>query len=374
MKLNIAVLGLSITSSWGNGHATTYRALVKALAARGHTVTFLERDVPWYRDNRDLEDPDYCKVMLYGSLDELGRRHAHLVRTADLVILGSYVPDGIAIGDWLTAGANGITAFYDIDTPVTLAGLESGGIEYISPGLIPRFDIYLSFSAGPALGLVEDLYGSPLARPLHCSADVPLPAVPPVATKWSLGYLGTYSEDRQAVLDEMLTEPARRLADHAFVVAGSQYPESLGWPGNVDMISHLPPGDHPQFYGAQRFTLNVTRLDMKALGFSPSVRMFEAAACGTPLISDNWPGIETVFKPGSEILVASGARDVIQILSELPEDRRLSLSANARARLLKEHTPAHRAVQLEGYYREALALRRSAKRYSRPVDELEEVK
>src|SRR4051794_17020317 len=183
MSLNIAILGLSITSSWGNGHATTYRALVKALADRGHSVTFLERDVPWYRDNRDLDDPHYCKVVLYESLDELGRRHASLVRNADLVILGSYVPDGIAIGDWLTARTNGITAFYDIDTPVTLAGLERGGIEYISPGLIPRFDIYLSFSAGPALGLIEDLYGSPLARPLYCSAEVPPHAAPP-AIKW----------------------------------------------------------------------------------------------------------------------------------------------------------------------------------------------
>jgi spore maturation protein CgeB len=374
VKLNIVILGLSITSSWGNGHATTYRALVKALAARGHSVTFLERDVPWYRDNRDLDDPDYCKVVLYESLDELGRRHANLARNADLVILGSYVPDGIAIGDWLTARTNGITAFYDIDTPVTLAGLERGGIEYISPGLIPRFDIYLSFSAGPALGLIEDLYGSPLARPLYCSAEVPLRAVPPAAIKWSLGYLGTYSEDRQTALEKLLMEPARGLKNHAFVVAGSKYPETIGWPCNVDIISHLPPGEHAQFYGAQRFTLNVTRPDMKALGFSPSVRMFEAAACGTPLISDNWPGIETVFKPGSEILVASRARDVIEILSELPEDRRLSLSANARARLLKEHTPAHRAAQLEGYYREALALRRSVKRYSRPVNELEEVK
>jgi spore maturation protein CgeB len=374
MNLNIVVLGLSITSSWGNGHATTYRALVKALAAQGHSVTFLERDVPWYRDHRDLEQADYCKVVLYGSLAELGRRHAALVSAADLIILGSYVPDGIAIGDWITVRATGITAFYDIDTPVTLAGLESGEVDYISPGLIPRFDIYLSFSAGPALGLVEDLYGSPLARPLFCSADVGGDPVASGSKKWSLGYLGTYSEDRQPVLDRMLMEPARRLKDHSFVVAGSKYPESIGWPANVEMISHLPPSDHPEFYASQRFTLNVTRSDMKVLGFSPSVRMFEAAAHGAPLISDNWPGIETVFKPGVEILVATGPREVVEILSQLPEDRRLALAANARARLLKEHTPAHRAAQLEAYYREALRHRHSAKGRSTRSIELEEAK
>ena len=374
MNLNVVILGLSITSSWGNGHATTYRALVKALAARGHAVTFLERDVPWYRDNRDLEDPDYCKIGLYSSLTELAAGYANVVSEADLVILGSYVPDGIAIGDWVTARAAGLTAFYDIDTPVTLAGLESGAVDYISPRLIPRFDIYLSFSAGPALGLVEDLYGSPMARPLFCSADVPLQPASPTDLKWSLGYLGTYSEDRQPALDRLLLEPARRLKDHSFVVAGSKYPEAVAWPQNVMQTAHLPPGNHAEFYGSQRFTLNVTRSDMKQLGFSPSVRMFEAAACGTPLISDNWPGIETVFRPGSEILVASCERDVVEILSQLPEDRRLGFAAKAKVRLLKEHTPAHRAIQLEGYYREALAHRRPTDRHANRTSELEEAK
>jgi spore maturation protein CgeB len=374
MNLNIVILGLSITSSWGNGHATTYRALVKALTARGHAVTFLERDVPWYCENRDLQDPDYCTVGLYGSLTELGRRYADIVSDADLVILGSYVPDGIAIGDWVTARATGVTAFYDIDTPVTLAGLQSGAVDYISPGLIPRFDIYLSFSAGPALGLVEDLYGSPLARPLYCSAEALMRPISHVRPRWSLGYLGTYSEDRQPTLYQLLLEPAQRLKDQDFVVAGSKYPKTIIWPANIDFIPHLPPSDHPGFYGAQRFTLNITRSDMRQLGFSPSVRMFEAAASGTPLISDNWPGIETVFKPGAEILVASGVRDVVDILSQLPEERRLTLAANARARLLKEHAPAHRALQLEGYYREALAHRRSTKGHSKRAIELEEAR
>jgi spore maturation protein CgeB len=374
MTLNIVVMGLSITSSWGNGHATTYRALTRALSDLGHQVTFLERDVPWYREHRDLENPEYCQVGLYGSLPELARRYSVAVREADLVVLGSYVPDGIAIGEWLTSGATGVTAFYDIDTPVTLAGLDNGTVDYISAGLIPRFDLYLSFSGGPALGLVEDLYGSPMARALYCSADLKLHAATKARPKWSLGYIGTYSEDRQPLLDSLLLTPARQLPTERFAVAGPKYPATIRWPENVAHMAHLPPGEHPGFYCSQRYTLNVTRSDMKSLGFSPSVRLFEAAACGTPLISDAWPGIETIFAPGSEILVASDPRDVIQILNEIPDERRLTIASNARARVLREHTPAHRARQLENYYQEALANRQSLKSGNMRRIEFEEVK
>jgi spore maturation protein CgeB len=372
MKMNIVIIGLSITSSWGNGHATTYRALAKALSSRGHSVSFLERDVPWYGEHRDLPVADYCRIDLYGSLPELARRHAARVRDADLVILGSYVPDGIAIGEWITSGATGITAFYDIDTPVTLAGLEANKVSYISPGLIPRFDLYLSFSGGPAIGIIQDFYGSPLTRPLYCSADV-IGQAGTAAAKCSLGYLGTYSEDRQPGLESLLLAPARLLPEQAFVVAGPKYPPDVQWPNNVTYIPHLPPNEHLSFYGSQRYALNVTRSDMKALGFSPSVRLFEAAACGTPVISDNWPGMETVFTPGKEILIAAGPHDVVQILRDVPEDRRLGIAASARARFLKEHTPDQRARQLETYYQEALAHRQTPKT-ARQASECEEMK
>jgi spore maturation protein CgeB len=374
MSLNIVIVGLSITSSWGNGHATTYRALVKALADRGHSVTFLERDVSWYRDNRDLPESSYCRISLYGSLTEFGRRYADLLRTADMVIMGSYVPDGIAIGDWITAHASGITAFYDIDTPVTLAGLEAGMVDYISAHLIPRFDLYLSFSGGTALDIIEDVYNSPMARVLYCSAEpggIPERSSP---LKWSLGYLGTYSEDRQPFLRDLLIEPARRMAEESFVVAGSKYPFDIAWPENVERVLHLPPSDHRAFYQSQRFTLNVTRSDMKMLGYSPSVRMFEAAACGTPIISDAWPGLETIFKPGEEVLVAHHSQDVLDILLNLPESRRLAVAARGRERLLREHSPAHRAIQLESYYHEAMTRRQPVARRARRGNELEDVK
>ncbi len=349
MKLNIVVFGLSITSSWGNGHAVTYRALLKALAARGHQITFLERDVPWYRENRDLAKADYCRIELYKDLRDLPR-YAPLVAGADLVIIGSYVPDGAIVGDWITSTARDVTAFYDIDTPVTLAGLAQGRTDYLTPNLIPRFNLYLSFTGGPTLDLLERRYGSPCARALYCTADSELHAPLALAHDFALGYLGTDSKDRQPALDRLLIEPARQLKSERFAVAGAQYPASLRFPKNITRIAHAPPAEHPAFYARQRFTLNVTRADMVAAGCSPSVRLFEAAACGVPVISDRWPGIETFFAPGHEILIADSADEVITILQELPEARRRAIGDAARRKFLNAHSPAQRARDLESYY------------------------
>jgi spore maturation protein CgeB len=354
MTLDIVIFGLSITSSWGNGHATTYRALIKALARRGHRVTFIERDTAWYRANRDLDQPEYCRVELYANLPEVARRFSSAVSEADLVILGSYVPDGSILADWITSKAGGVTAFYDIDTPVTLANLENGTIDYLTPRLIPRFDLFLSFTGGPVLRLIEERYGSRRARPLYCAADIDQHAPIDVPARWSMGYLGTYSEDRQATLDRFLVKCARHFKDQQFAVAGAQYPKSLSWPINVEIFEHLPPQQHSAFYCAQHFTLNITRADMMASGHSPSVRLFEAAACGVPIISDAWTGLDTFFKPGEEILPASTTSDVIEILSTMSDETRKSIGAAARRRLLRNHTPEHRAKDLESYYAEAL--------------------
>ncbi len=354
MTLDIVVFGLSITSSWGNGHATTYRALLKALAARGHKVTFVERDAPWYREHRDLRHPGYCTVELYRSLKEVPRRFGRLVADADLVILGSYVPDGAVLGDWLTMNARGVTAFYDIDTPVTLAKLADDNAGYIQAALVPRFDLYLSFTGGPTLELLEAMYGSPRARPLYCSVDPDVHAPTSSNLKWSVGYLGTYSADRQAKLEGLLIEPARRMPLERFAVVGPQYPAEIEWPANIERRDHLAPGAHPAFYGSQRFALNVTRADMAAAGFSPSVRLFEAAACEAPVISDRWAGIETIFVPGEEILIADVPEHVVNALRDVPEERRRAIAASARKRVLMSHTSAHRAKQLEEYYCEVL--------------------
>lgn len=347
--LRIVIAGLSITSSWGNGHATTYRALVRELARRGHDILFLERDVPWYADNRDAPAPEGCRVGLYRSFGELRSRWEAAVREADAVIVGSYVPDGVAVSEWATRTATGVTAFYDIDTPVTLARLDRDDREYLSRDLVPRFDAYLSFTGGPTLERLERSYGARRALPLYCSVDATRYAPAPGPARWDLGYLGTYSDDRQPTLQRLLLDVAQDLSARRFAVAGPQYPADIRWPVNVERRDHVPPSEHPTFYCAQRFTLNVTRADMVRAGWSPSVRLFEAAACGVPIISDRWDGIEAFFEPGREILIARHAADVREALLDLDDASRLTLGEAARTRVLAAHTAAHRARELEGY-------------------------
>jgi spore maturation protein CgeB len=355
--LKIVVLGLSITSSWGNGHATTYRGLVRELVRRGHDVLFLERDVPWYAENRDLPRPPFGRTRLYASLDDLRRRHGREVGAADVVIVGSYVPDGVAVGDWVQAQASGLTAFYDIDTPVTLAKLGRGDAGYLAARQIAGYDLYLSFTGGPTLRRLEREFGAPATRVLYCSVDPALYYPEPVASEWDLGYLGTYSDDRQPTVDALLLGPARAWPEGRFTLAGSQYPDDIAWPANLDYVVHLPPAEHRAFYNRQRFTLNVTRADMIEAGWSPSVRLFEAAACGTPIISDRWPGLETLLRPGREIFLAASPREVLELLRELPEDERRAVARRARERILAEHTAAHRAAELEDHVK---ALRMAA--------------
>ena len=346
--MKIVILGLSITSSWGNGHATTYRGLVRELVRRGHQVLFLERDKPWYASHRDLPHPPYGETRLYGSVEELRARFGQEVRAADAVIVGSFVPEGVAVGEWVTRQADGVTAFYDIDTPVTLAKLAARDHEYLSPELLPRYGMYLSFTGGPTLARIESRYGSPAARPLYCSVDPEAYYLEEGAvSRWALGYLGTYSEDRQPTLERLLLEPARRDPSRQMVVAGPQYPGSVAWPANVARIEHLPPAEHRGFYNAQRFTLNVTRAEMIRAGHSPSVRLFEAAACGVPIISDPWAGLEEFFVPGEEILLADTAEEVGEILRDLSASAAREIGERARRRVLAGHTAAHRAAELE---------------------------
>jgi spore maturation protein CgeB len=347
-RLDIVVLGLSITSSWGNGHAVTYRGLLKELATRGHSVTFLERDAPWYAQNRDLPKPPYAKTSLYKSVAALKERFAAAVRRADLVIVGSFVPDGIAVGTWVTREARGVTAFYDIDTPVTLAKLGQGDAGYIDAELVRAYDLYLSFTGGPVLDLLERKYGAQKARALYCSVDpAEYFAEPGAEPRWDCGYMGTYSDDRQPTLTRLLIEPARRWRAGRFVVAGPKYPQRIRWPANLERIEHLAPARHRAFYNAQRYTLNVTRADMIRLGWSPSVRLFEAAACGAPIISDWWEGLDSLLEPDKEILIARDTDETLRILREIPEPERRRIGFAAQARVLAAHTAAHRAAELE---------------------------
>lgn len=349
-RMKLVMYGLTITSSWGNGHATTFRSLVKALHARGHSVRFIEKDVEWYRSNRDLPQPNFCSVRLYEDWGSEAGLLLEEARGADAIVIGSYFPDASAAMEGLLQRGFGPVLFYDIDTPITMSALRSlEGCAYLLPQHIPEFAAYLSFTGGPALRELEQRWGSPMAVPFYCSVDPELykPVLPRAEFACSLSYLGTYAADRQPKLERLLNEPARLLEEQAFVVAGPMYPEEAVWPANVKKITHVAPSDHPAFYSSARFTLNLTRDDMVQAGYSPSVRLFEAAACGAAMISDWWPGLDSFFTPNVEILVPLDTADVVRILQQTSAEQRSEIGRKARERVLSEHTSAHRAEELE---------------------------
>ena len=344
--MRVTILGLSITSSWGNGHATIFRALCRALGRRGHDVLFLERDVPWYAAERDDPSPEGCRVALYDAVADLDA-YAGAIAESDLVIVGSYVPEGIAVGRRVLSW-NSHACYYDIDTPVTLARLERDDCVYLDPGLIERYAVFLSFTGGPLLERLVEAHGAPRAEALYCCVDPDRYAPEPnVVRDLDLGYMGTYSDDRQPKVDRLLLEPAGLLPEQRFALAGPMYPDSVRWPENVERAEHLPPDRHRRFYNRQRWTLNITRADMVETGFAPSVRLFEAAACGTPILSDPWPGLETFFPVGSELITVASPADVVGVLRDLPEPDRLAVAKRARARCLRDHTADARVDQLE---------------------------
>lgn len=350
--MKIIFIGLTVSSSWGNGHATTYRGLLRELTLMGHDITFLEHDKPWYRKNRDFEKTEDFQLAFYKTVRDLKQKFEGLIGSADMVVVGSYVPEGVEVSEWILKCAEGVTAFYDIDTPVTLQKLDQGNEEYLSKSLIPQFDLYLSFSGGDVLRLLEKKYGAKKARPLYCSVDPSMYYPMDLEKHWHLGYLGTYSDDRQPTVEEFLLRTAGKFPEKSFVVAGPGYPENVFWPSNVQHIEHLPPHFHREFYNQQYFTLNVTRQAMIQLGYSPSVRLFEAAACGIPIISDNWKGLNELFEEGKEIFIARSTADMVDILEGTPKEERIRVGEAARKKVMGSHTAAHRALELIAYYGE----------------------
>jgi spore maturation protein CgeB len=345
--MKIVFYGLTITSSWGNGHATTYRSLCRALARRGHRVDFVERDVEWYRSNRDLPTPEFCRVHLY---DHWNSSVLELGKDADVIVVGSYFPDAIVATRALLEAGYGPILFYDIDTPVTLAELMSRGkTDYLDAALIPYYDAYLSFTGGPALRTLEDTFGSPHAVGFYCSVDPSLHKRTRLQLSYrcDLSYLGTYAPDRQRKLMHYLNGAARMMPLASFLVAGPQYPENIPWRPNVRRLNHISPPQHPGFYSSSRFTLNLTRSDMVAAGYSPSVRLFEASACGAAILSDSWPGLEEFFTPGSEILLPRDEYDVVRMMRETSDREVERIGRAARERVLELHTADHRAIEFE---------------------------
>jgi len=350
--MKLVVFGLSISSSWGNGHATTFRALLRAFAARGHEVVFYEWDAPWYAQNRDHPRPGYVTLKLWQDWDSVAAEAIADARDADATIVGSYVNDGPRVIDALADAGVDPLFFYDIDTPVTVAALRGGGAEYLRTDQVPLFTRYLSFTGGPFLHqVVEGELGAREAVPLYCSVDGDRyhPAAPDREFACELAYMGTYAPDRQPVIERFLLDVAERMPEKRFIVAGPQYPPELVWPGNVKHVHHLPPQRHPTFYSSAAWQLNATRADMVAAGWSPSVRLFEAAACGAAMISDRWEGLDHFFTPGREILLPESTEDVVEILRSTHDDDRRAIGHAARERILAAHTAEHRAEELEAY-------------------------
>lgn len=354
--MHLVFFGLSLSSSWGNGHATTYRALLRGLRRRGHRVDFFERDAPWYAAHRDLRHPREARLRLYAEWNAVRGEALAVARGADAVIVGSYFPDSIPLLDDLLAAPHPLLAFYDIDTPVTLETLAQGRCAYLRRDHIPRVDLYFSFTGGPVLDELRRRWGAARVAPLYCACD---PADYPERNarrppSGLLNYMGTFAPDRQSKLQRLLLEPARRLPQARFHVAGSMYPDSASWPSNVAYTPHLPPERHAAFYADSWFTLNLTRQAMVEAGFSPSIRLFEAACTATAIISDPWPGLEQFFAPGKEILIAEDTAGMVELLRSVTPDQARTIGRAARARTLREHTGDHRAAQLEACLRPGL--------------------
>jgi spore maturation protein CgeB len=346
--MKIVVFGLTITSSWGNGHATLWRGLSKALIRQGHRFVFFERDVAYYAGARDLASLPGGTLLLYPDWESVLPEARREVADADVAIVTSYCPDAIAAAELIGASGRARSVFYDMDTPVTLAELANGGIvPYIGPRGLADFDLVLSYTGGAALAALRTSLGARIVLPLygHVDPDVHQPAPPQPHYRADLSYLGTYSTDRQQAIEQLFIAPACRRPERRFVIAGAQYPPQFPWLPNLYFVRHLPPSEHPAFFSSSRLTLNVTRAPMARMGWCPSGRLFEAAACGTPVLSDDWDGLEAFFAPGSEILVARQEGDAVAAL-DLSDAELCRIGRAARERTLAEHTSDRRAAEL----------------------------
>jgi spore maturation protein CgeB len=356
--VNLVVFGLTVSSSWGNGHATLWRGLIKALARRGHRIVFFERDTPYYAAHRDLFELDGGELVLYPEWSDIENRVRRELMGADVGMVTSYCPDSRLACDAVLSSPARVRCFYDLDTGVTIDRLRAGlQVDYLPEDGLGAFDLVLSYTGGEALVELKTLLGARHVAPLYGSVDPGshCPAKPEDRFRSDLSYLGTYSADRQNALETLFLEPARRRPELRFLIGGSQYPADFPWSANIFFVPHAPPSEHPAFYSSSRIALSVTRAPMARMGYCPSGRLFEAAACGVPILSDEWEGIEYFFEPGREILLARTTGHVMDALAMPPE--KLALIARAgRERVLAAHTAARRAIEMENILEAAVSL------------------
>ena len=308
---------------------------------------FFERDTPYYAQHRDAPTLPYADVHLYSDWQEVRASATRELHDSDVGMVTSYCPDGRAACDLVLQAGPWRTVFYDMDTPVTLSRLDRGeAVDYVPLSGFGGFDLVLSYTGGEALHRLRDRLGAKRTAALYGWVDPEIHhrEEPREAFAADLSYLGTYAADRQQALEQLLLGPARLLPDRRFFIAGAMYPDTAHWPKNVRFFPHVSPPEHSSFYSSSPLTLNVTRGSMAALGYCPSGRLFEAAACGSVVLSDWWEGLDTFFEPGEEILIARSQQEAIAAISRDPASLK-TMAARAQQRALACHTASIRALR-----------------------------
>jgi spore maturation protein CgeB len=349
--MNIAFFGSSLVSAYWNGAATYYRGLLRAMAARGHRITFYESDAFDRQKHRDLPDPYWAKVVVYSSKnpDELYQRLDE-ARSADVIVKAS----GNGVFDELLEEAvlslrtgKNIIAFCDVDAPVTLDRMRANPADPFVE-LVPQYDLIFTYGGGKPVVDGYTRFGARHCVPIYNALDpsTHFPVEPDRRFEGDLGFLGNRLPDREARVEEFFLRAAAQLPDRRFLLGGSGW-QDKPMPGNINYVGHVYTRDHNAFNCTPRAVLNVNRQSMASYGFSPATRVFEAAGAGACLITDDFVGVEIFFEPGEEILVARDGDEVAKHIRELSDGRAKKIGANALRRVLLEHTYDHRAALLE---------------------------
>jgi len=357
--MKLLIFGLSISSSWGNGHATLWRGLCKSLRKLGHAVVFFERNQPYYEATRDWHCGDGTELVLYDDWWSIRNRVVRELSDADVAIITSYCADAVDAHYRSRDFPHVLCVFYDLDTPVTLSDLRTGStVPYLGSDGLCAYDLVLSFTGGAALDELRTGLGARRVAPLygHVDPEVHRPTAPLAQYRADLSYLGTYARDRQEKLETLFVAPARQRPALRFVMGGAQYPDSFPWSANVFFVRHLPPLEHAAFFSSARLTLNVTRAAMARLGWCPSGRLFEAAACRVAIVSDEWSGLDEFYTAGEEILVARTTDEALAALDSSDEEI-ARIARRAYERTLIEHTSEHRAHELLAHLENARSQR-----------------
>jgi spore maturation protein CgeB len=348
--LEIAFFGSSLISAYWNGAATYYRGLIRALAERGHCITFYEPDAFERKEHRDIPDPDWAQSVIYRAETERDvDRVLDQARYADLIVKCS----GVGIWDrYLEAGVfraskpGGSVAFLDVDAPATLDRVNGDARDPFR-ALIPRFDFIFTYGGGAPVVNAYRALGARECVPIYNALDpaTHYPVIGDPKFACDLSFLGNRLPDREARVDEFFLKPAT-FCNATFLLGGNGW-QDKPLPPNARWVGHVYTADHNAFNCSAKAVLNVARESMARYGYSPATRVFEAAGAGACLITDAWTGIDLFLKPGDEILVAQDGREVAQILGELSPERARQIAQAGRKRILAEHTYGHRAELLE---------------------------